>query len=114
MSCGATHDLRLFREAAVRLHPETLLVGDAGYQGWWREHPCSRTPHQASKKRPLNAQQRQANRALAQLRQPIEHVIPRLKVFRILKETYRHRRRRFRLRLNLFAALDNADLRHPS
>ena len=34
-----------------------------------------------------------------------EHVIRRLKVCRILKETYRHRRRRFALRLNLIAAL---------
>lgn len=98
----------------MRLHPETLLVGDAGYQGVWREHSCSRTPHKASKKRALSAEQRQTNRELAQLRQPIEHVIRRLKVFRLLKETYRHRRRRFRLRLNLIAALHNADLRHPS
>jgi hypothetical protein len=38
-------------------------------------------------------------------------VIRRLKVFRVLKETYRHRRRRFGLRLNLLAALYNHDLK---
>ncbi|MEM7737896.1 MAG: IS5/IS1182 family transposase, partial [Deinococcota bacterium] len=37
----------------------------------------------------------------------------RLKVFRVLKETYRHRRRRFALRLTLIAALYNLDLVSP-
>ncbi|MGY2895034.1 hypothetical protein ACVWZX_003060 [Deinococcus sp. UYEF24] len=37
----------------------------------------------------------------------MEHVICRLKILRILKETYRHRRRRFHLRVNLIAALYN-------
>jgi hypothetical protein len=41
-------------------------------------------------------------------------VIRRLKVFRVLKETYRHRRRRFGLRLNLIAGLYNADLQVKS
>jgi hypothetical protein len=37
----------------------------------------------------------------------VEHVIRRLKVFRILKETYRHRRRHFYFRVNLIAARCN-------
>ncbi|WP_438503503.1 hypothetical protein [Deinococcus alpinitundrae] len=37
----------------------------------------------------------------------VEHVIRRLKMFRILKEVYRHRRRRFSLRVHLIAALCN-------
>lgn len=41
---------------------------------------------------------------------PPEHVIRKLKVWRVLKETYRHRSRRFGLRLNLIAALYNYDL----
>jgi hypothetical protein len=39
-----------------------------------------------------------------------EHVIRRLKVFRVLKETYRHRRRRYGLRVHLLAGLYNHDL----
>jgi hypothetical protein len=42
-----------------------------------------------------------------------EHVIGKLKVFRILGEKYRNRRRRFGLRLNLIASLYNMDLRLP-
>lgn len=40
----------------------------------------------------------------------IEHVIRRLKVFRILTERYRNRRKRFGLRFNLIAAIYNREL----
>ncbi|MBF6595630.1 MAG: hypothetical protein IVW51_14465 [Thermaceae bacterium] len=50
------------------------------------------------------------NRALASQRVIAEPVICKLKVFRLLQETYRHRRRRFGLGLNLIAGLYNADL----
>jgi hypothetical protein len=40
----------------------------------------------------------------------VEHVNRRLKVFRILGERYRNRRKRFGLRFNLIAALVNIEL----
>ena len=40
----------------------------------------------------------------------VENVIRRLKVFRVLKETYRHRRQRHGLRVHLLAGLYNHDL----
>ncbi|MBT7070475.1 MAG: IS5/IS1182 family transposase, partial [Anaerolineae bacterium] len=39
-----------------------------------------------------------------------EHVIGKLKVFRILSERYRNRRKRFGLRFNLIASLYNFEL----
>ena len=45
--------------------------------------------------------------ALARERIVIEHVNRRLKIFKILAERYRNRRRRFGLRCNLIAALYN-------
>ncbi|WP_407540965.1 IS5 family transposase [Deinococcus radiomollis] len=104
---GATHDLRLLRESKTPIHPETELIADAGYQGIQHQHAFTRTPKKASKHHPLTDEQRAGNRQLARVRLPVEHVIRRLKVFRILKETYRHRRRRFHLRVNLIAALCN-------
>ncbi len=109
-SCGKTHDLTLFHQPKTAIHPETELIADAGYQGVQRDHKNAHTPHKASKRRALTSQQRRENRALARVRLTVEHVIRRLKVFRVLKETYRHRRRRFLLRLNLLAALHNAML----
>ncbi|WP_407543020.1 IS5 family transposase (plasmid) [Deinococcus radiomollis] len=104
---GATHDLRLLRESKTPIHPETELIADAGYQGIQHQHAFTRTPKKASKHHPLTDAQRASNRQLARVRLPVEHVIRRLKVFRIMKETYRHRRRRFHLRVNLIAALCN-------
>jgi hypothetical protein len=44
----------------------------------------------------------------------VEHVIRRLKIFRIFSSRYRNRRKRFGLRLNLIAGLLNYELAHPS
>ncbi|WP_456833628.1 transposase family protein [Deinococcus sp. UYEF24] len=104
---GATHDLRLLRESKTPIHPETELLADAGYQGIHHQHAFTRTPKKASKHHPLTDDQRTGHRHLARVRLRVEHVIRRLKVFRILKESYRRRRRRFHLRVHLIAALCN-------
>ncbi|MDQ3634843.1 MAG: IS5/IS1182 family transposase, partial [Acidobacteriota bacterium] len=41
-----------------------------------------------------------------------EHIIRHLKIFRILSERYRNRRRRFMLRVNLIAGLYNYAIEH--
>ena len=46
-------------------------------------------------------------RCLSKERSVVEHVIRSLKIFRILAERYRNRRKRFGLRFNLIAALYN-------
>jgi hypothetical protein len=48
------------------------------------------------------------------LRIVVEHVNRRLKLFRILAERYRNRRRRFSLHFNLIAAILNFELEPPS
>ncbi|WP_245808063.1 transposase family protein [Deinococcus hopiensis] len=106
-SAGAVHDLKLFRQSGVRFPHQTALIGDAGYQGLWRSHRHALTPHKATQASPLSAEQRQDNRVLAHTRQAIEHMIRRMKIFRVLKGVYRHRRRRFALRVQLIAALCN-------
>lgn len=95
---------------AVSLHPDTELLSDSGFQGIAKLHPNSRTPFKRWCGRSLTPQQKEHNRQLARERISAEHVIRKLKVFHVLKESYRHRRRRFALRLNLIAALYNHDL----
>ena len=82
-------------------------MADRGYQGLQHFHVKSKTPKRKPPKQPLDKVARKANRELASLRITVEHVIRDLKIFRILKETYRNRRRRFGLRLNLIAAFCN-------
>ena len=78
-----------------------LCLADRGYQGLDKIHANSRTPAKKSKHHPLTPEQKIANRELARRRILAEHVIRRLKIFRILSERYRNRRKRFRLRSTL-------------
>jgi hypothetical protein len=87
----------------VRFPHHTALIGDAGYQGLSKSHRHTITTHKATRASPLSADQRQENRVLAHTL----HVIRRMKIFRVLKGIYRHRRRRFALRVQLIAALCN-------
>ncbi len=104
------HDFRLFKESKTRLHPQLKLKADSGYQGIGKLHARSEVPHKRSKKRPLTAEQRACNRNVSSERVLVEHVIRKLKVFRILAERYRNRRKRFGLRVNLIAAIRNYEL----
>jgi transposase len=90
--------------------PEQLCLTDKGYQGIAKLHPSSCTPSKKPRKAKLDRFERQHNRLLSQLRVVAEHVNRRLKIFRILAERYRNRRRRFGLRFNLIAAIVNFEL----
>ena len=107
---GSKHDFRLFKESRIELPPHVLLLADAGYHGLTGIHPNSQTPFKKTKLHPLNNEQKASNRALSQQRIMIEHIFCKLKVFRILRERYRNRRKRFALRFSLIAAVYNMEL----
>jgi hypothetical protein len=107
---GRIHDFRLFKVQPLPLLPQQLCLADKGYQGIAKLHPNSCTPAKKPPKRPLEPSERQHNRNLARLRVIAEHVNRRLKIFRILGERYRNRRKRFALRFNLIAAIVNIEL----
>ena len=85
---------------------------DKGYQGIQQLHANSRLPYKKPKGGKLTPEEKAHNRDLARQRVIIEHVNRCLKIFRILAERYRNRRRRFGLRCNLIAALYNFELTH--
>ena len=87
-----------------------MLKADSGYQGLGKLHENSDLPHKRSKKRPLTFEQKIYNRSISSDRVLVEHVIRKLKVFRILAERYRNRRKRFGLRVNLIAGIINYEL----
>jgi len=76
--------------------------------------PHSCTPTKKSAKAQLETEEQQYNQMLASLRIVAEHTHRRLKVWRILAERYRNRRRRFGLRFNLIAASVNLELARSS
>lgn len=87
-------------------------LGDSGYQGLAKEHENCQTPTKKPKGGELSKEQRRENQELARERIVVENVIRHLKIFRIVSERYRNRRRRFGLRFNLIAGLYNFELKH--
>jgi len=102
---GKTHDFALFKKE--RYASEVSSGSDLGYQGIQKLHPKSQLPSRKSKYHPLTRERKAHNRQLARQRILAEHIIGRLKVFRLLSERYRNRRKRFGLSFNLLAALYN-------
>ncbi len=107
---GPRHDYSLFKEHDPHLKSAVWYVADSGYQGLQTKHPQSCLPIKKPKGKALSLEDQQHNRALGSFRVAVEHVIRKFKIWRILKETYRNRRKRFALRFNLIAGLLNAGL----
>ncbi len=111
-SLGKTHDFALFKSSRLAVAPHIKLLADTGSPGVDKLHPNSQTPHKKSQRHPLRPPQKQHNQEqhnqeLASRRVAVEHALRFLKRFRILSSTYRNRRKRFALRLNLIAAIAN-------
>ena len=107
---GPVHDFALYQRSKLAPHESLEVLADSGYQGLSKLHAKGQTPQKKPRKSELTDEQKQSNRALARRRVVVEHVIRSLKIFRILAERYRNRRRRFSLRFNLIAGLYNYEL----
>ena len=107
---GHTHDFQLFKDSRAGISKHSGVLGDAGYQGLMDLHANSQTPIKKTKRHPLTQEHKASNRALSRKRILIENIIRRLKIFRILSERYRNRRKRVGLRFNLIAAIYNLEL----
>lgn len=64
-------------------------------------------PFRGSKKKPLTADQKKHNHDLASFRIRVEHKIRDLKIFKILRETYRNFQKKHNLRFNIIAGIVN-------
>jgi len=62
------------------------------------------------KKNPLTKADKKQNHRLSSSRVMIENVIRAVKIFRIVAEKYRKRRKQFGLRFNLIAAVFNLNI----
>lgn len=111
---GRTHDLKLYRMSRLRLGKEIRMRGDLAYWGLQSESAKVILPLKNSKLHRLSKVEKKTNRELAAKRVKVENVIRRLKIFRLLSERYRHRRKRFGLRFNLIAGLHNYELKFKS
>jgi hypothetical protein len=107
---GNQHDFALFKDSRCHLAKHICCLADTGYLGISHLHENSQIPAKRSKLHPLTQEQKANNRKLSHERILVENIIRRLKIFRILSERYRNRRKRFSLRFNLIAAIYNLEL----
>lgn len=104
---GRRHDFKLFKNSKTNILRSIKAQTDSGYQGIQKIHCNSELPKKRSKKNPLTTEDKKNNHRISSSRVVVENIIRELKIFRILAEKYRNRRKRFCLRLNLITALYN-------
>jgi hypothetical protein len=110
---GSVHDFALYKESVGRaVSFEVKIKADSGYQGISAYHGNSEIPFKKSKNRPLTSEERVFNRRLARERIVIEHINREIKIFKIMSDRYRNRRRRHGLRMNLICAIRNSEVTH--
>ena len=104
---GSQHDISLARENIRNLLISRYCFADLAYLGL-KEIGCRLfTPFKKPKGGMLEPLQKQINREISRRRIVVEHVIGRLKRFKIVSDRYRNRRRRYGLRMNLIAGVLN-------
>lgn len=107
---GRRHDFHLFKTSKVRIKETIKLLADSGYQGIKKMHNNSELPKRNTKRDPLTLDEKKTNHQISKERVLVENVIRKLKIFRIMAEKYRNRRKRFTLRLMLISAIINYEL----
>ncbi len=87
---GKTSDINLFRETRNKFEVEQKFIGDKAYKG----DDAIATPHKKPKKGQISGLQKDENQQLSSRRIGVEHMIRRLKIFRVASERFplaRHR-----------------------
>ena len=108
---GKTHDFRLFQRSKLSINKKKKAKFDSGYQGVKTLHANSELPVKRSKNNPLTDKEKKRNLNLSKSRVIVEHVIGRIKVFRIMAERYRNRRRKHSQRMKLICGIYNFELK---
>ena len=111
MCNGKAHDGTIFK-TTTPVHPDILILGDSGYRGIQKVHANTQLPirHKediAKLSEEEKITRRAMNKEIASRRMKIEHVIGRIKVFKILAEKCRCHRKRLFLRFNLICGIVN-------
>ena len=88
------------------------MLTDTGFLGLKKLHANTEMPKKKSKKNPLTKADKKRNKELSSERVLNEHVIGKIKRFKIASDRYRNRRKRFGLRFNLISGIYNFELRN--
>ncbi|MDR1463931.1 MAG: hypothetical protein LBJ11_01345 [Oscillospiraceae bacterium] len=110
--CGGTHDFTLYKNTIGSRVLESIKARtDSGYQGIVAFHENSETPKKKPKGGELTQEEKAENRCVSRERILIENVNAKIKVFKIMANKYRNRRKRHHLRANLICGIINFESR---
>lgn len=104
--------MKRFRNSRRILSKAGTILADSGYQGLMEMYPQAQTPRKSSKYHSLIPADKAYNLELSSCRITIEHIFTKIKTFKILSTTYRNRKKRFHLRVNLIAGIINFELKN--
>ena len=110
---GKAHDGTIFK-TTTPVNPAILVLGDSGYRGIQKVHANTQLPIRHKEDIAKLSEEQQAarkatNKKISSRRMKIEHVIGRVKNFKIVAERYRNRLKRLLLRFNLICGIVNYD-----
>ncbi len=95
VATGRTHDLTIARKYAKEFANFKCVMADLAYKGFKEIKSKLLIPIKKSKNIELSREAKRINKEISRRRIRIEHINSKLKVFRILGERYRNRRKRF-------------------
>jgi len=98
------------KEVGSAVRKDIKVQADSGFQGIAEYHANSETPKKKPKGGELTKEEKAENRRISTERILIENINAKLKVFKILSNKYRNRRKRHALRVSLICGVYNAEL----
>lgn len=107
---GTKHDFQILKDSNIIDSLNELKIGgkfDSGYQGIQKFLSNSKIPYKKSKNHELTDEEKQYNKELSKKRVKIEHTNRELKIFRIMKETYRNHMNRYDTKLLIMCGIYN-------
>lgn len=87
---GSVHDKKICDEENVKYKEDVNLWKDTGYEGHNPEGVVIKQPIKKKKGKELNEEQKEFNLRISKVRVFVEHVMGRVKIFRIVKELIRN------------------------
>jgi IS5 family transposase len=88
---GKTSDITLFREVRDKFDSRQTFIGDKAYIG----EAAIITPHKKPRKTEISELQKAENKQLSSRRIGVEHLIGKVKIFRVARERFRLARHKY-------------------
>ncbi len=105
---GKKHDFDIYKSQKNRDRFHGVpKKADSGYQGINKYDKNAEIPFKKPKKGELATEQKTYNHQLSKKRIKVENVIREIKIFKVLSESYRNRRRSHSIKTNIIAGIVN-------